>query len=38
MKVTEAQMESLHLERDSFHGDWNYAIHPCSNAKTLHGK
>lgn len=37
IKVTDAQMELLHLERDPFHGDWNYTIHPCSNSGKLHG-
>jgi hypothetical protein len=27
-KITDAQMESLNLKRDPFHGDWNYTIHP----------
>ena len=27
-KITDAQMESLNLKRDQFHGDWNYTIHP----------
>jgi hypothetical protein len=38
IKVTDDQMESLHLERDSFHGDWNCTIHPYSNAKKSHRK
>ncbi len=38
IKVTDTQMESLHLERDSFHGDWNYTIYPCPNVRKLHGK
>jgi hypothetical protein len=38
IKVTDAQMESLHLERGPFHGDWNYTIHPWSNEGKLHKK
>jgi hypothetical protein len=27
-KVSKAEMEALNLERSSFHGDWNYTLHP----------
>jgi len=27
-KVTDEEMAMIHLVRDTFHGDWNYAIHP----------
>jgi hypothetical protein len=27
-KVTNAQMQALSLQRDNFHGDWNYELHP----------
>ena len=27
-KVTDAEMSSLNIERERFHGDWNYTIHP----------
>ncbi len=27
-KVTAKEMRALNIERDSFHGDWNYVIHP----------
>ena len=30
VKVTDAQMATLRLERDAFHGDWNYTILPRS--------
>ena len=30
-EVTNAQMERLNLERNKFHGEWNYVIKP--NAK-----
>jgi hypothetical protein len=26
--VTDAEIESLNIVKDSFHGEWNYAIHP----------
>lgn len=28
VKVTDDQMRTIHLEPDSFHGDWNYTIRP----------
>ncbi len=28
VKVTDAQMDTLHIERDVFHGEWNYTILP----------
>ena len=28
VKVSEAEMDALNLERHSFHGDWNYTISP----------
>ncbi len=28
IKITDAEMESLTLERDAFHGEWNYTIDP----------
>ena len=27
-KVTAKEIRSLKIERDAFHGDWNYVIHP----------
>jgi hypothetical protein len=27
-KVTDEQLKRVHLQRHSFHGDWNYTIHP----------
>jgi hypothetical protein len=30
IKVTEQEMESVRLQRDKFHGDWNYRIEPHS--------
>ncbi len=26
VEVTDAEMEALHIERDTFHGEWNYTI------------
>ena len=28
--ITDAQLETVHLERHRFHGDWNYTIHPTT--------
>jgi transposase len=28
IKVTDEQMAGLNLQKDEFHGDWNYEIHP----------
>lgn len=30
VKVTDEQFKAIHLQRDPFHGDWNYAILPAS--------
>jgi Rhodopirellula transposase DDE domain len=27
-KVSDAEMSELHIKRNTFHGDWNYEIHP----------
>ena len=29
IKITDAQMASLHLKLDNFHGDWNYTVMPA---------
>jgi hypothetical protein len=29
-KVTDPEFASINLERDAFHGDWNYRIRPRS--------
>ncbi len=29
-KITDEQMATLRLERDAFHGEWNYTIFPRS--------
>jgi len=28
MTVSDPELQALHLVRDTFHGDWNYALHP----------
>ena len=28
IKVSDAEMNALNIERNAFHGDWNYAIRP----------
>ena len=28
LKVSAAQFDAINLARDTFHGDWNYTIHP----------
>jgi hypothetical protein len=28
MTVSDTEFQALHLVRDSFHGEWNYALHP----------
>jgi hypothetical protein len=30
VKITDTQLATLRLERDTFHGEWNYTIFPCS--------
>jgi hypothetical protein len=30
VKVTDAQLATVWLERHRFHGDWNYTIHPVT--------
>ena len=32
VKVTNGEMEELNIERDRFHGDWNYTIRPRGHA------
>jgi hypothetical protein len=36
VKVTDAEMDAINIERHEFHGDWNYTIRPqaliCSNS------
>jgi len=32
-EVSDAEMKSLNIVRDSFHGDWNYTIGPRDKAR-----
>jgi DDE family transposase len=38
VKITDAQIETVSLTRDQFHGEWNYTIHPGLNPETLPDK
>jgi hypothetical protein len=29
--VTDEEFKRVNLKRNSFHGDWNYIIHPSAN-------
>ena len=29
IKISDAQMAAINIQRDPFHGDWNYIIHPA---------
>jgi len=31
-KVTDAELEAVNIKRDSFHGEWNYTVHPTEQA------
>jgi hypothetical protein len=31
-KISVKEMKTLHIERDTFHGDWNYVVHPRERA------
>jgi len=33
VRVTDAQLETVHLKRHRFHGDWNYTIHPFTERR-----
>ncbi len=28
-KISDEELQALNMVRDSFHGDWNYAVYPC---------
>lgn len=34
IKVTDEELASLAIERDEFHGEWNYRLHPRSPTPT----
>ena len=39
IKVSDAEMAALNLERDSFHGEWNYTISPIApTSSTIQGQ
>jgi hypothetical protein len=31
IKVTDAEIAKVNIDRDEFHGDWNYTIHPTAS-------
>ena len=35
VKVTDEELASLSLERDGWHGDWNYVISPLPHLDVL---
>jgi hypothetical protein len=35
IKVTDAQLAAVNIERDDFHPDWNYTIHPQSDPAVI---
>jgi Rhodopirellula transposase DDE domain len=34
-KVSDVEMSELHLKRNTFHGDWNYEIHPRTSRRQI---
>ncbi|MBI5588979.1 MAG: ISAzo13 family transposase, partial [Deltaproteobacteria bacterium] len=35
IKITDKEMKTLALEREEFHGEWNYTLHPRQNAHVI---
>jgi Rhodopirellula transposase DDE domain len=35
IKVTDAELAAVNIERHAFHGDWNYTVHPTSPTERL---
>jgi hypothetical protein len=35
IKVPDAEINAVNIERDDFHGEWNYTIHPNSTFAVL---
>ena len=33
MKITDKQMKTLRLQREKFHGEWNYTIRPATSGR-----
>jgi hypothetical protein len=31
IKISDAELDQVHIERQAFHGDWNYVILPRTN-------
>ena len=34
-KVSDAEMSELYIKRNTFHGDWNYEIHPRNSRRKI---
>jgi hypothetical protein len=34
VKVSDAEMDAINIQRHEFHGDWNYTINPLANARS----
>ena len=35
IKISDSDMKALSVEKDTFHGEWNYAIHPRKIAQVI---
>ena len=35
IKISDAQMAAINIQRDPFHGDWNYTLHPTRDMPEL---
>lgn len=33
LKVTDAELAAVNIERHEFHGDWNYTVHPTQHKR-----
>ena len=34
-KVTDKELAAVNIERATFHGEWNYVIHPTQNTRKV---
>ena len=34
VKVSDAEMDAINIQRHDFHGDWNYTINPPPNVRS----
>jgi len=34
VKVSDAEMDAINIQRHEFHGDWNYTINPIPNVRS----